>query len=250
MEKLSMSKMAELREKMAGLPKINLVEHSHKAPETLSFNAFSPTLAEDLNSLINIKYMFSAEEQYWIIQQVIEHKLPEDVFIAMVRQKYEFFYFGMYNLAEAIIDGKVSEKIFDELIDCFAILEPPVMGVLFRGICEHKISPDFILKLCAKGYILPYACALFVIRTTVSGGLPLKYLLEMVKTKSFVFNAVEDTLVKSWIRGKLSLTLFDVMFQSGYRFRNKNWKLMFESRYVVLVRAYLKQFYPSLAETV
>ena len=250
MGKLSMSQMAELREKMAGLPKNNLVEQRRNMPEIFCFNVLSPTLEDDLKALIEIKYIFSDEEICWIFQQVVAHKLSEDIIIAMVRKNYEIYYWAMHDLAEAIIDGKVSEKLLCEMIDYFVMLVPSILGVLFQGMCEHKISPEFILKLCDKGYIIPFGCAVLVLRATVSGDLPLKYLLEMVKTKSFVLEDLESALVKSWIRGKLSLSLFEVMFQSGYRFRKRNWKLMFESGYVVLVRAYLKQFYPSLAETI
>lgn len=250
MEKLSMSQMATLREKMAGLPKSNFIAQYRGTPETFCFNVLSPTLEDDLKTLIEIKYIFSNEEIYWIFQQVIEHKLSEDVIIAMARKNYEFCYWAMRDLVEAIIAGKVSEKPLSVMIECFTMLVPSILGMLFLGICKHKISSDFILKLCDKGYIIPFGCAVVALRATISGDLPLKYLLEMVKTKSFVLEDLESALVKSWIRGKLSLSLFEVMFQSGYRFKKKSWKLMFESGYVVLVRAYLKQFYPSLVETI
>ncbi len=214
--------------------------------DNFRFDVSSKTLENELETLIRRHFKFSDEEENWIIQEIIAHRLSDNLLFYLLREGYGRKLWPVDPIVNAVIDGQLSVSFLYSLFHKHYNFSDDVLVLIVQAAIEKKILTGLIETMVLEAYNIPEPVKKLIVDAVVIGNLK-KYYLELLIDYRYDFSELLcRDIIFGIIEGKLSPDVLQMMLDSGYEFALGNWRLMFNSGIDVMVKACLKKYYPEL----
>ncbi len=266
MEKLSQDKMLQVKAAMGEAKKTELLfdvknevlsslELSDKTEEKnteqsaskeFRFDVNSQTLENELEVLIRRRFKFSYEELSWIIQEIIAHRLSDNLLFYLLREGYGRDLWPADPIVKAVIDGGLSVTFLYSLFHKHYNFSDDVLVLIVQAAIEKKTMSGMIETMTLEAYNIPELAKKLIVEAVINGNLK-EYYLELLIVNRYDFSELLcREIIVATIEEKLSPSVLHMMLSKGYEFTLSNWKLMFNSGIDFMVKACLKKYYPEL----